>query len=128
MFRIKLKELRENAGLSQSRFAEQFGVAQSTVGNWESGTREPNLETIKRIAIFFGVSLDYLFGNTDNPTPAATKKSVPELGTPEWLRLMFTKLGINVDELTNTQVDMLVRNADSLAKMFREEIAKNRKE
>ena len=53
MFQIRLRELREAAGYkSQQSFADAFGVAQSTVGNWEAGKREPNYETTKRLARF----------------------------------------------------------------------------
>lgn len=62
MFRIILKQLREDAGYSQYSFADAFGVAQSTVGNWEAGTREPNFKTIQKLASFFNVSVDYLLG------------------------------------------------------------------
>ena len=72
MFRLRLKELRENVGLSQYAFAERFGVSQSTVGNWEAGKREPNFETMQRIADFFGVTVDYLLGR-DEPQ----KKKIP---------------------------------------------------
>ena len=50
MFKIKLKELRENKGMSQAEFAADFGVTQSAVGNWESGSRKPNIDKIKKIA------------------------------------------------------------------------------
>ena len=64
MFSIRLKELRESAGYrSQQSFADAFGVAQSTVGNWEAGKREPNYEITIRLADFFGVSIDYLLGH-----------------------------------------------------------------
>ena len=66
MFQTRLKELRETAGYkSQQSFADAFGVAQSTVGNWEAGKREPNYDTTMRLAHFFGISLDYLLGRTD---------------------------------------------------------------
>lgn len=65
MFQIRLKELREATGLSQYSFAKQFGVAQSTVGSWEAGKREPNFATAQRLADFFNVSVDYLLGRTD---------------------------------------------------------------
>ena len=70
MFRIRLKELREQAGYSQYSFASVFGVAQSTVGGWEAGKREPNIDTLCRLAEFFNVSLDYLLGRVDNPQSA----------------------------------------------------------
>ena len=86
MFRIRLKELRERAGYSQYSFAEKFGVAQSTVGSWEAGKREPNFNTMQRLADFFGVSVDYLLGRDtvpdSPPEPTAQgSKWVPVLGT-----------------------------------------------
>lgn len=69
MFRTRLRELREAAGYrSQQAFADAFGVAQSTVGNWEAGKREPNYETTLKLAKFFHVTLDYLLGNVNDPS------------------------------------------------------------
>lgn len=63
MFQTRLRELREAAGYkSQQAFANAFGVAQSTVGGWESGKREPNYETTVRLSRFFGVPVGYLLG------------------------------------------------------------------
>lgn len=83
MFRTKLRELREANGFrSQQSFADAFGVAQSTVGNWEAGKREPNFETMERIANFFHVSVDHLLGR--QPYPDAPKSTggvwIPVLG------------------------------------------------
>ena len=64
-FRLRIKELREDKGISQAAFAKKIGAAQSTVGSWECGTREPGFETLIKIADFFGVSLDYLLCRTD---------------------------------------------------------------
>lgn len=65
MFRIRLKTLREEKGLSQAAFAKDFGVAQSTVGGWEAGTREPNFDTVQKLADYFDVSVDYLLCRTN---------------------------------------------------------------
>ena len=75
MFQIRLKKLREATGLSQYSFAKQFGVAQSTVGSWEAGKREPNFATAQRLADFFNVSVDYLLGRTDEKSPAPQEPS-----------------------------------------------------
>lgn len=70
MFRIQLKKFREASEYkSQSSFAEALGVSQSTVGNWESGTREPSLKLILKIANMLNVSVDELLGNTMASTP-----------------------------------------------------------
>lgn len=71
MFQTRLRELREAAGYrSQQSFADAFGVAQSTVGGWEAGKREPNYETTMRLARFFGVSIDDLLGLETKKEPA----------------------------------------------------------
>lgn len=85
MFRIRLKELREAKGLSQYSFADAFGISQSTIGNWEAGKREPNFDTMQRLADFFGVSVDYLLGREPTPegAPAPSRpgsKWIPVLG------------------------------------------------
>lgn len=68
MFPERLKNLRKNAGLSQDSFAKDLSVGQSTIAGWENGKREPNIEMFCRIADYFGVTLDYLFGRVDQPT------------------------------------------------------------
>ena len=70
MFSVRLKELREKAGYSQYSFADAFNISQSTIGNWEAGTREPKFATMIRLADFFNVSVDYLLGRTDEMNPS----------------------------------------------------------
>ncbi len=62
---IRLKELRKECGISQSRFAQRFGVAQNTVSNWENEVRAVDSRTISIMADFFDVSIDYLMGKSD---------------------------------------------------------------
>lgn len=82
MFQTRLRELRESAGYkSQQAFADAFGVAQSTVGGWEAGKREPNYETTMRLARFFDVSVDDLLGLTDERT-APPEPAVPSDAAP----------------------------------------------
>lgn len=64
-FSIRLKELRELKGLSQSILATKLGYTQPCIGKWEAGTREPSLDDIIAIALFFNVTTDYLLGVTD---------------------------------------------------------------
>ena len=78
MFNLRLKQLREDAGYSQYSFAAAFGTKQSTVGGWESGAREPKIETLIKLANFFNVSTDYLLGKDNNvPTISIPKKEAP---------------------------------------------------
>ena len=65
MFSKRLKELRKKANLTQIEFAKKFNIANGTVGNWESGNRQPDYKTLDEIANFFGVTTDYLLCRTD---------------------------------------------------------------
>lgn len=78
---IRLSELRKEKGLSQKDFGKIIGAAQNTVSQWENGSREPDNETINRIANFFNVSIDYLLGNESTPTTTIDKGiKIPVLG------------------------------------------------
>ncbi len=55
-----MKELRLEKNLSQQKLGKVFGVCNQTISFWESGSREPSLDDLLRIARFFAVSVDYL--------------------------------------------------------------------
>lgn len=65
IFKDVLKSLRKAAHLSQSQLAEKLGLAPSTVGNYEQGTRIPDYETLELIADFFNVNMDLLFDRSE---------------------------------------------------------------
>ena len=64
-FADRLKELRQVSNVKQTVIAEMLGIVPRTVRFYESGKLEPNIENIKRLADFFGVSTDYLMGRTN---------------------------------------------------------------
>nr|DAH82594.1 MAG TPA: Helix-turn-helix XRE-family like protein [Bacteriophage sp.] len=71
-FNENLKKAREQKGLTQKDVAESIGVAKSTYSLYESGGREPNVQTIKKISDTLNVSADELLGlEADTTTIAA---------------------------------------------------------
>lgn len=70
-FNENLKEARLKSGLSQKDLSENIGVAKSTYSLYESGKREPNVDTIKKIASALNVSADTLLGIDEEPTTLA---------------------------------------------------------
>ena len=70
-FNENLKLARERKGISQKDIAENIGVAKSTYSLYESGNREPNVQTIKKIADFLSVSADVLLGLDEEPQTIA---------------------------------------------------------
>ena len=47
---MTIKEIRAELGMTQQELADKMNVAQSTVANWESGIRSPNIRTARRLA------------------------------------------------------------------------------
>ena len=72
--REKLIVSRNKAGLSQMELAERLGVSWQAVSRWESGDTTPTMDKLKSLAKIYGVSLDWLFGDTaDGEPPEAAK-------------------------------------------------------
>lgn len=73
----RIAEQRKKRKLSQTQFAEKFGIGRSTIAMWETGDRIPDTETLTKLASFFGCSTDYLLGITDDPNPQSTDAEKP---------------------------------------------------
>ena len=63
MFKDKIKFLRKHQELSQAQVAKEINILQSAYSHYEQGISEPNFETLKKLANFFDVSIDYLLEN-----------------------------------------------------------------
>ena len=75
----RLKLLRSKYNLSQKMLAQNINIAQNTLSMYESDQRSPNDTIKKRIADFFGVSLDYLMGTSDVMNPSISPKNLVQL-------------------------------------------------
>ena len=65
----RIKELRKKENLNQTNLAHRIGVSQSALSYWERGDYEPDNDTLIKLADIFNVTIDYLLGRTDNPSP-----------------------------------------------------------
>nr|WP_235598335.1 helix-turn-helix transcriptional regulator [Heyndrickxia sporothermodurans] len=59
--------MRKQHDLTQEAVAEIIGVARNTYSMYEQGNRQMDYESLIKLADYYKVSLDYLFGRTDNP-------------------------------------------------------------
>jgi len=57
-----IKELRTSKGISQRELANAIGFSQSSIVFWERNQKEPTACAIKKLALFFDTSADYLLG------------------------------------------------------------------
>lgn len=69
----RLKALRESMGISQAKIALLLDSKQPNINRFEHNQSEPPLALLCRYADFFDVSLDYIFGRTDQPQGEALR-------------------------------------------------------
>lgn len=69
-FKTRLKRLRKQRELTQQQVGDYIGVSKVAVSGYENGIRNPEIETLKKLADLFDISIDYLVGNTDIPNKA----------------------------------------------------------
>lgn len=66
----RIKLIRKKSGLTQTEFGKIFGIGKTTVSSYEIGNSVPNDNIKISMCKHFNVSLDYLLGLTDDPTPS----------------------------------------------------------
>ena len=61
-FGVRLRQIREDRGLSRIALAKKLGVSKETVYRYENNIQSPSLDRTKQIAVTLRTSVDYLVG------------------------------------------------------------------
>ena len=69
-FNKKIQELRKENGITQEELSKILYVSRTAVSKWESGRGYPNLDSLKRIAVYFNVTVDQLLSSKELLTVA----------------------------------------------------------
>lgn len=75
----RLSELRKERKWSLQDTADQLGIAKSTYAGYESGYREPSLQSLSQLADLFATSVDYILGRTEELQPDKRSIEITEL-------------------------------------------------
>lgn len=86
---MRLKELRIGKGLLQRDIAEVLNCSTPVYCRYEKGEREPQFDIIKKLADFYGVTVDYILGR-DDPPALAEKETAPADDRAEAKRMLET--------------------------------------
>lgn len=111
----RIRTARLSHGMKQTDLAEAVGVGKSTVGMWENGQREPNIDTLEALADVFNVPMSYFVEKEVNVHRPMTQKDVDRL---EALH-QNPRLGMLFDrqrEMSESDIDMMVMLADRILK------------
>ena len=107
----RIRELRKSMKLSQAEMGNIVGVKQSSLNRYEHGQSSPSVETLVRYADYFDVSLDYIFGRTDNPQgklyQCMTKVSESDPEIEKFVEMCFDPKSPMHDRLKETLLTML---------------------
>lgn len=58
----RLRDLREKKSITQAQIAEQLGITQGAVSQWESGVTNPSISTVSKLSVILGCTVDELLG------------------------------------------------------------------
>lgn len=86
-FKDRLKALRKEKGLTQSKLGELLNYGYTAIANYESGRNQPSISDLKKIAAVFDVSMDYLLCVNDIRRSYMAEDDSPDLN--EFLQYYF---------------------------------------
>lgn len=77
-FASRLRQAREQSGLTQQDLAEKLGVTKSAVGNYENGVSSPKWDVLLRIFDILHVEPNFLYQDSFSPGPANPVQLAPK--------------------------------------------------
>ncbi|MFD1425466.1 helix-turn-helix domain-containing protein [Kroppenstedtia sanguinis] len=125
-FGKRLKGLRERENLSREALAKKIGISYWSLSKYETGNREPDIDTLQKIADFFDVSLDYLTGRSDEMGSTDDSRSqawreLEKLAKEEGITDLYTsRPGDPTDDMPEEMIRDIIMGI-KLAKSYREE-------
>ena len=72
---MRLKDIREDMDITQRQLAEYLHIRQNTLSQYENGQRSLPIDTLEKLADYFGTSTDYILGRTDERRPYPKRKT-----------------------------------------------------
>lgn len=106
MFSSRIKQAREQRGITQKMLAIKLGIAQTTVSGWENGAKRPSVDTIVRLSQILGVTTDYLLEVSDVPL-AATAINTPYVAVSHFEKSVL-EMFRSADKTTQANICLLL--------------------
>lgn len=109
----RMIEMRRENGFTQAYVAKVVQRQRSTISGYESGAKEPDLETFCRLADLYGVSADYLLGRTDDRDGMNTVVCGDKVGFRDGYNMLPRNLQIVIDQLLDSIYTLLLPDVNS---------------
>lgn len=118
----KIKYLRKSKDITQADLAKAMGLSQQAVARWEVNRSEPDNETMRRLASYFGVSSDYLLGIPIHlRADTAREVAPPPSAEAEKLRFVALLRGLqsNINALIESTIAEAMQSGETAAERNR---------
>lgn len=109
----RLRDCRRNARVSGEKLGKAIGVTKTTVSTWENEKTFPSRDNLTKLAQYFDVSVDFLIGLTDDPTPNRIKKINEEVLNDSRTSLI-NNIAMILDELSTENLEFVFKLVSSL--------------
>jgi len=112
MMKLRIREIRKKCGLTMKELGSRVGVSESTISQYETGKRQPDYETLLKIADYFNVSVDYLLCQDTEKAPE------PEEQKPlSREQIKFALFGEDAPTIPEEKLDEVLRYAEIIKHM-----------
>jgi transcriptional regulator with XRE-family HTH domain len=111
VFPDRLRTAREHRQLNQSELAKRSGLQASAISHFETGTRKPSFDNLRRLADALDVTTDYLLGRV---------KDFDALAGADKLHRHYSRLSSDDRDVAEKMVELLAQRAATRARKERE--------
>lgn len=115
LFAARLRKLLDERGTTITALSKVLGISRQAVSQYADGTGQPNVDKLRMISNYFGVSSDYIIGLSDTPTRNETIQGINK-ETGLWgdaIAVLRTERFCGDDEISDF-VSFLIENEDFL--------------
>lgn len=121
MFYDRFYDLCQTAGVTPTQVARDLEMRQSTISMWKKQGTTPKYETIKKLADYFGVSMDYLQGSVNKPyLYVDVQKSARAMGfKPDGSSLPEPRISAALEQLNDAGKEKVADYAEDILPKYR---------
>ena len=129
-FGMRLKQLRTENKMTQTELGKKLNVTKASVSGYENGTRNPDQESLVKIAEIFNVSTDYLLGKEQNKRKYYELTDKDEKDISERLQVMIEDLENNAHyskengEMDDNTRELLIMSLENSLRIAKQEAKK----
>jgi len=115
-YSARIRNLREQRGMTQAELASRLGCAASTISMYEQGRREPSFEVLRAIAAIFGVPVESLLASVQQTEDEELWALREELRRRPEMRMLFSvsKKASREDIMKTVKIIEALRGSDDL--------------